>query len=109
VNLGTGHGASVLDVIAAFERACGHRIAVHIGPRRPGDAPAYWADVQHAQDRLGWRAQRSLDQMCADSWRWQLANPRGFDEPMPGFPVRAADGAAPTAVTHSLQPGQEHG
>jgi len=109
VNLGTGHGASVLDVIAAFERACGHRIAVHIGPRRPGDAPAYWADVQHAQDRLGWRAQRSLDQMCADSWRWQLANPRGFDEPMPGFPVRAADGTAPTAVPHSLQPGQEHG
>ena len=80
-NLGTGRGASVLEVISAFERASGRRIAMRIGPRRPGDAPAYWADVQHARDRLGWSARRGLDQMCADSWRWQLANPRGFDEP----------------------------
>ncbi|MDP9891209.1 UDP-glucose 4-epimerase [Variovorax boronicumulans] len=83
VNLGTGRGASVLEVIAAFERAAGREIPVHIGPRRPGDAAAYWADVQHARDRLGWRARRNLDQMCADCWRWQLANPRGFDDPSP--------------------------
>ncbi|MDH6165954.1 UDP-glucose 4-epimerase [Variovorax boronicumulans] len=90
VNLGTGRGASVLEVIAAFERASGREIPVYIGPRRPGDAAAYWADVQHARDRLGWRARRNLDQMCADCWRWQLANPRGFDEPEPASAVLAA-------------------
>ena len=88
VNLGTGCGASVLEVISAFERASGRHIALRVGPRRPGDAPAYWADVQHARDRLGWRARRSLDQMCTDSWRWQLANPHGFDEREPALAAR---------------------
>jgi len=82
-NLGTGHGASVLEVVSAFERASGRRIALRIGPRRPGDAPAYWADVRSAWRTLGWRARRDLDQMCADSWRWQCASPRGFDDPVP--------------------------
>lgn len=78
LNLGTGQGASVLDVIKAFERASGRRIAFEIGPRRPGDVPAYWGDPTLAQATLGWKASRSLDQMCADSWRWQQANPNGY-------------------------------
>ncbi|WP_325342930.1 UDP-glucose 4-epimerase GalE [Xylophilus sp.] len=85
VNLGTGRGASVLEVISSFERASGRSIAVHVGPRRPGDAPAYWADASLAEARLGWRARRGLDEMCVDSWRWQMRNPWGFD------------GSAPTA------------
>ena len=84
-NLGTGRGASVLEVVCAFERASGRRIALRIGPRRPGDAPAYWADARGAWRTLGWRARRDLDQMCADSWRWQCANPHGFDDPAPAL------------------------
>lgn len=79
LNLGTGQGASVLDVVKAFERASGRRIAYEIGPRRPGDVPAYWGDPTLAQATLGWRAHRDLDQMCADSWRWQQANPNGYE------------------------------
>ena len=78
LNLGTGQGASVLDVVKAFERASGQSIAYEIGPRRPGDVPAYWGDPTLAQATLGWRASRGLDQMCADSWRWQQANPNGY-------------------------------
>ena len=80
LNLGTGQGASVLEVVKAFERASGRRIAYEIGPRRPGDVPAYWGDPALAQATLGWKARRSLDQMCADSWRWQQANPGGYED-----------------------------
>jgi UDP-glucose 4-epimerase len=79
LNLGTGQGASVLDVVRAFERASGRTIACEIGPRRAGDVAAYWGDPSLAQATLGWRAQRGLDQMCADSWRWQQGNPRGYE------------------------------
>jgi UDP-glucose 4-epimerase len=79
LNLGTGRGASVLEVVKAFERACGRPIAYEVGPRRAGDVPAYWGDPALAQATLGWTARRGLDQMCADSWRWQQANPRGYD------------------------------
>ena len=79
VNLGTGGGSSVLEVIRAFEHASGRRINYQIGPRRPGDVPAYWADPALAQTTLGWTARRSLDQMCVDAWRWQQANPRGYE------------------------------
>ena len=79
LNLGTGRGASVLEVVKAFERACGRPIAYEIGPRRAGDVPAYWGDPGLAQATLGWTARRGLDQMCADSWRWQQANPRGYE------------------------------
>lgn len=79
VNLGTGEGASVLDVVKAFERASGRPLNYEIGPRRPGDVPAYWADPSLAQSVLGWHARRGLDQMCADSWRWQQANPNGYE------------------------------
>ena len=78
LNLGTGRGASVLDVINAFERASGQRIAREIGPRRAGDIPVCWADVSLARTVLGWHAQRGLDQMCADSWHWQKNNPNGY-------------------------------
>jgi UDP-glucose 4-epimerase len=78
LNLGTGQGASVLDVVKAFERASGKTIAYEIGPRRPGDVPAYWGDPTLAESLLGWRARRGLDQMCEDSWRWQEGNPKGY-------------------------------
>ncbi len=78
LNLGTGQGASVLDVVKAFERASGKTISYEIGPRRPGDVPAYWGDPALAESLLGWRARRGLDQMCEDSWRWQQGNPTGY-------------------------------
>ncbi|WP_038216202.1 UDP-glucose 4-epimerase GalE [Xenophilus azovorans] len=79
LNLGTGQGASVLDVVKAFEAASGRSIAYEIGPRRPGDVPAYWADPALAGRVLGWQARRGLEQMCADAWRWQQGNPRGYE------------------------------
>jgi UDP-glucose 4-epimerase len=78
LNLGTGRGSSVLEVVTAFERASGKPVARVIGPRRPGDVPAYWADPSAAKAVLGWEARRGLDQMCADSWRWQSGNPTGY-------------------------------
>lgn len=78
VNLGTGQGYSVLDVVAAYERASGRPVPYVMAPRRPGDVAACWADPTAAAQRLGWRAQRGLDAMCADSWRWQQANPQGY-------------------------------
>lgn len=78
VNLGTGTGYSVLDIVRAFERASGRAVPYKIAPRRPGDVAACYAEPKLAQDRLGWRAERGLDQMCADAWRWQSANPYGY-------------------------------
>lgn len=72
-NLGTGQGSTVLEVIAAFERATGETLRWSFAPRRPGDVVAAWADTQKAAAVLGWRAQRSLDQAMADAWRWQLS------------------------------------
>ncbi|MDM0114675.1 UDP-glucose 4-epimerase GalE [Variovorax sp. J22R133] len=80
VNLGTGQGASVLQLVAAFERASGKAIRYELGPRRPGDVPTTVADPTLARTLLGWQAKRGLDQMCEDSWRWQSANPRGYEE-----------------------------
>jgi len=79
LNLGTGQGASVLEVVRAFEGASGRTLPYKIGPRRPGDVPAYWGDPSLAEATLGWRARRGLDQMCADSWRWQQGNPNGYE------------------------------
>lgn len=78
VNLGTGKGHSVLDVVKAFERACGRALPFAIAARRPGDIAACYADVTLAKTTLGWEARRSLDDMCTDSWRWQTNNPDGF-------------------------------
>jgi UDP-glucose 4-epimerase len=78
VNLGTGTGYSVLDVIKAFEKASDKPVAYKIVDRRPGDVAACYADPALALQELGWKAQRGLDQMCEDSWRWQSQNPNGF-------------------------------
>ena len=77
-NLGTGKGSSVLDVIRAFERACGHEIPYEIKPRRAGDVAENYAACDKARDELGWTAEYDLDRMCADSWRWQSTNPDGY-------------------------------
>jgi UDP-glucose 4-epimerase len=71
LNLGAGRGHSVLEVVSAFERACGRRIARTLAPRRPGDVSSYFADPRRAEELLGWKATRDLDAICADAWRWQ--------------------------------------
>lgn len=78
VNLGTGKGYSVLDVVRAFEAASGKPVPYKVGPRRPGDVAACYADPAQAAALLGWRAERGLADMCADAWRWQSANPDGY-------------------------------
>ena len=78
-NLGTGRGHSVREMLAAFGRACGRELPFELAPRRAGDVAACWADPARAAAVLGWRAERSLDQMCADTWRWQSAHPQGYD------------------------------
>ena len=78
VNLGTGRGHSVLEVVHAFERASGRKIPLAIQPRRPGDVAACYADASLAAARLGWKAKAGLDEMCRDAWRWQSANPEGY-------------------------------
>lgn len=77
-NLGTGQGVSVLQMLRAFERACGFEIPYRVEPRRPDDVAACWASVDRASALLGWRARRSLDAMCEDTWRWQDANRRSY-------------------------------
>ncbi len=79
INLGTGEGVSVRQMVDAFERASGVAIPVEVAPRRPGDGPASWADASKAARVLGWAATRTLDQMTADVWRWQSHNPNGYD------------------------------
>ena len=78
-NLGTGVGYSVLDVINAFEKASGIKINYKIVDRRPGDIATCYSDPSKAFNELGWKAERGLEQMCADSWRWQSQNPNGYD------------------------------
>ena len=78
VNLGTGRGYSVLEVVAAFERASGRPVPCEVRARRPGDVAACYADPAQARALLGWSARHDLDRMCADSWRWQSMNPNGF-------------------------------
>ncbi len=79
-NLGTGNGYSVLQVVHAFEKACGHPINYKIVARRPGDIDCCYADSAKAKKELGWEAQYGIEEMCADSWKWQSMNPRGFEE-----------------------------
>jgi UDP-glucose 4-epimerase len=78
VNLGTGAGYSVLDIVRAFEQASGQSVPYEIAPRRPGDVASCYADPQRALERLGWQAERGIDAMCADAWRWQSGNPNGY-------------------------------
>ena len=78
INLGTGKGYSVLEVLKAFEAACGKKVPYTIAPRRAGDIATCFADPTYAKAVLGWEAQRGIDEMCKDSWRWQSNNPQGY-------------------------------
>ncbi len=78
VNVGCGHGVSVLEMVAAFERASGRAVPYQLVARRPGDVASCYANPAWAQALLGWRATRGVDAMCADTWRWQSANPQGY-------------------------------
>lgn len=78
INLGTGRGYSVLELISAYEAASGRQVPFRIVGRRAGDVAACWANPEKAAEVLGWRAARGLEEMCADSWRWQSKNPRGY-------------------------------
>jgi UDP-glucose 4-epimerase len=78
VNLGTGRGISVLELVRAFERASGCRIPYEIVARRPGDVAQVYADPTLAQRMLGWRTRLDVDDMCKDAWRWQAMNPDGY-------------------------------
>lgn len=79
-NLGTGTGYSVLDVVKAFEKACGKEIRYQIKDRRPGDIATCYADPSKAKAELGWEAEYGIEEMCADSWRWQSQNPNGYND-----------------------------
>jgi UDP-glucose 4-epimerase len=77
-NLGRGSGRSVMEMLRAFEKACGRTLAYEVLPRRSGDLAAYWADASKAKQELGWEAKLDIDAMCADAWRWQSNNPQGY-------------------------------
>ena len=77
-NLGTGNGSSVLEMLSAFEVACGHSIPYEIAARRPGDIAKCYADPSYANEKLGWKASRTIAEMTADTWKWQTANPEGY-------------------------------
>lgn len=77
-NLGTGRGYSVLEVLHAYEQACGKKLKYEIVPRREGDIAACYCDAGKAERELGWKAEKDLADMCRDSWRWQSMNPEGF-------------------------------
>ncbi len=78
-NLGTGKGYSVLDMVKAFEKTNGVPIPYAIAPRRPGDVAVCYADPAKSREKLGWQAEKTLEDMCADTWRWQSANPQGYN------------------------------
>ena len=80
INLGTGHGYSVLDIVKAFEKVNGVKVPYKIEARRPGDIAECWADPTKAKELLGWSATKNLEDMCRDAWRWQTQNPNGYDD-----------------------------
>ena len=79
-NLGTGKGYSVLDVVKAFSKACGHDVPYEIKPRRAGDISTCYSDASLAKKELGWEAKYDIGEMCEDSWRWQTMNPNGYED-----------------------------
>ncbi|WP_066259412.1 UDP-glucose 4-epimerase GalE [Neobacillus drentensis] len=79
INLGTGTGYSVLEMVAAFEKASGRKVPYKIVERRPGDVAVCYADPSKAKNKLGWTAERGIEDMCKDSWRWQEKNPNGYE------------------------------
>ncbi len=80
INLGTGRGTTVREMVTAFERASGRAVPAIVGPRRPGDIASCYADASLAATQLGWKATLDVDRMCADAWRWQSANPDGYGD-----------------------------
>lgn len=78
INLGTGRGSTVKEMVAAFEKASDRHVDFVVGPRRPGDIAQCYADASLAAARLGWRAEYDLERMCVDAWRWQSGNPNGY-------------------------------
>ena len=78
VNLGTGHGYSVLDMVKAFSKASGKEVAYQLVDRRPGDVARCYADPALAEEVLGWKAEKGIEEMCTDTWRWQSNNPQGY-------------------------------
>jgi len=78
-NLGTGQGYSVLDMVKSFEKVTGKKVAYRIDPRRSGDIAQCYADPSLAEKELSWKAQRGIDEMCTDTWRWQSNNPNGYN------------------------------
>ncbi|MBQ8394468.1 MAG: UDP-glucose 4-epimerase GalE [Clostridia bacterium] len=78
-NLGTGHGYSVMDMIHAFEKACGKPLPYKVGPRRSGDVASCYAAPDKAKKELGWEAKFGIEEMCASQWKWQSGNPRGYE------------------------------
>ena len=79
-NLGTGSPYSVLEMVEAFGRACGHAVAYEVGARRAGDVQDSWADASKAKAVLGWEASRGIDEICRDAWNWQSQNPQGYEK-----------------------------
>jgi UDP-glucose 4-epimerase len=79
-NLGTGTPTSVKEMADAFSRACGHDLPTEVAPRRPGDVAESYADPSRAEAELGWRATRTVDEMCEDTWRWASSNPNGYPD-----------------------------
>lgn len=77
-NLGSGQGHSVMAMLKAFGKACGKELPYQFAPPRSGDLAAYWADPQLARSTLGWQAEKTIDDMCQDTWRWQSQNPNGY-------------------------------
>ena len=77
-NIGTGKGHTVLQMVKAFGKACGFEIPYQIAPRRDGDVVALVANTDKAEKELGWKAQKTLDEMYADAWNWQKKNPKGY-------------------------------
>lgn len=80
INIGTGEGLSILQMVKEFERQSGKSVRYQISQRRPGDSPAVWAEVSKALDKIGFRATRGIAEMCLDTWRWQSLNPMGYRE-----------------------------
>ena len=77
-NLGTGKGTSVLEMVKAFSKSCGKDLPYEFTDRRAGDLPAFWADPSFAEKELGWKAEKGIQEMCDDVWRWQSKNPDGY-------------------------------
>jgi len=80
INIGTGEGLSVLQMVKEFDKQSGKSVKYQISQRRPGDAPAVWAEASKAIDKIGFKARRGIVEMCEDTWRWQSRNPSGYSE-----------------------------